>query len=54
MEFYENRSKRAFIGLIWLWRALQKGYQRRRTRRILDKMSDAQLKDIGLTRHDYR
>ena len=54
MEFYENRSKRPFIGLVWLWQALRKWYDRERTRRVLDKMSDAQLKDVGLSRDDYR
>lgn len=54
MEFYENRSKRPFIGLVWLWPALRKWYDRERTRRVLDRMTDAQLKDVGLSRDDYR
>ncbi|MEO3992214.1 DUF1127 domain-containing protein [Pseudocitrobacter cyperus] len=54
MGFYENRAKRPFIGWVLLYRAVQQWYLRKRTQRILDKMSDEQLKDIGLTRNDYR
>lgn len=54
MEFYENRSKRPFIGLVWLWQALRKWYDRERTRRVLNRLSDAELKDVGLSREDYR
>jgi len=53
MEFNENRSKRPFIVFIWLWEALKKGYRLHRTRRILQGMSDEQLKDVGLSRHDF-
>ena len=54
MEFYENRSRRPFIGFVLLARAVRKWYLRRCTRRVLDRMSDAQLKDVGLSRDDYR
>lgn len=52
MEFNENRAKRPFVVFIWLWEAIKSGYRIHRTRRILQKMSDEQLKDVGLTRHD--
>lgn len=53
MEFYENRSKRPFIGFVLLARAWRKWYQRRCARRTLDRLSDEQLKDVGLRREDY-
>lgn len=52
MEFNENRAKRPFVVFIWLWEALKSGYRIHRTCRILQRMSDEQLKDVGLTRHD--
>ncbi|AHE71942.1 hypothetical protein M942_23135 [Enterobacter ludwigii] len=52
MEFYENRSKRPFIVFVWIVKTLRNGYRIHRTRRILSKMSDEQLKDVGLSRYD--
>ena len=52
MEFYENRAKRPFAVFIWMGKALKKWYRNNRTRRILNGMSDEQLKDVGLSRFD--
>lgn len=52
MEFYENRSKRPFIVFVWIGKTLRNVYRIHRTRRILSKMSDEQLKDVGLSRYD--
>lgn len=52
MEFNANRAKRPFVVFIWLWKAIKNAYRIHRTRRILQRMSDEQLKDVGLTRHD--
>ncbi|WP_071886690.1 DUF1127 domain-containing protein [[Enterobacter] lignolyticus] len=53
MEFYENRAKKPFIGFVLLWQAFKKWRRQAATRRALDQLSDAQLKDIGITRSDY-
>lgn len=50
MEFHENREKRPFIGFVLLRRALKKWHRQHQAQRTLQKMSDAQLKDIGLRR----
>ncbi|MDC7314268.1 DUF1127 domain-containing protein [Enterobacter ludwigii] len=52
MEFYENRSKRPFVVFVWIGKTLRNWYRIHRTRRILSKMSDEQLKDVGLSRND--
>lgn len=52
MEFYENRSKRPFIVFVWIGKTLRNWYRIHRTRRMLIKMSDEQLKDVGLSRYD--
>ncbi|WP_336213960.1 DUF1127 domain-containing protein [Enterobacter sp. P82] len=52
MEFYENRSKRPFIAFVWIAKTLRNWYRINRTRRILSQMSDEQLRDVGLSRHD--
>ena len=52
MEFYENRSKRPFIAFIWIGKTIKHWYRVNRTRRILSRMSDEQLKDVGLSRYD--
>ena len=52
MEFNENRSKRPFIVFVWIGKTLRNWYRIHRTRRILSKMSDEQLKDVGLSRYD--
>ncbi len=52
MEFHENRARQPFIGFILLWRFMKKGWQIYQTRRILQRMSDEQLKDVGLRRDE--
>ena len=52
MEFYENRSKRPFVAFVWIGKTICNWYRINRTRRILRQMSDAQLKDVGLSRND--
>ncbi|BBR60732.1 DUF1127 domain-containing protein [Klebsiella sp. WP7-S18-CRE-02] len=52
MEFHENRAKQPFIGFVQLWRFMKKGWQVRQTRRVLQRMSDEQLKDVGLRRDE--
>ncbi|MCU6665625.1 MAG: DUF1127 domain-containing protein [Silvania sp.] len=52
MEFNENRARRPFALFIWTGRAVKKWYRINRTRRILSRMSDEQLKDVGLSRFD--
>jgi uncharacterized protein YjiS (DUF1127 family) len=52
---FENRSKRPFIVFVWMWKTVKNWYRINRTRRILSRMSDEQLKDVGLSRFDvYR
>ncbi len=53
MEFYENRAKKPFYVFVQIGRWLQHEWKIYQTRRVLDKLSDAQLKDIGLRRDDY-
>ncbi|HEY4466611.1 MAG TPA: DUF1127 domain-containing protein [Klebsiella sp.] len=50
MEFHENRARQPFIGFVLLARAIKKWWLRGQTRKILQRMSDAQLKDVGLRR----
>ncbi|SFR09102.1 MULTISPECIES: DUF1127 domain-containing protein [unclassified Enterobacter] len=52
MEFFENRPKRPFIGFVLIWRAFKKWRHQVQTRRILSRMSEAQLRDVGLNRDD--
>ena len=52
MEFNENRPFRPFIGFVLVWQAFVKWRRRAQTRRILQGMSDEQLRDVGLTRND--
>jgi uncharacterized protein YjiS (DUF1127 family) len=52
MEFYENRAKRPFIAFVWICKTVKQWYRVNRTRRILNRMSDEQLKDVGLSRYD--
>lgn len=52
MEFFENRPKRPFIGLVQLWHWAKRAWERRKTRIILRNLSDEQLKDLGLRRDD--
>ena len=52
MEFYENRAKRPFFVFVLIWRAWKKWYVLCQTRRLLRRLSDAELRDIGLRRDD--
>ncbi|MCA1179887.1 MULTISPECIES: DUF1127 domain-containing protein [unclassified Pantoea] len=57
MEFDQNRAARPFdVTLLDLFRgarrAMRQWRARRETRQILSQLSDAQLRDIGLTRND--
>ena len=52
MEFYENRARRPFAIFIWTGKMIARWYRINRTRRILSKLSDEHLKDIGLSRLD--
>lgn len=60
MEFHENRAAKPFswglIKAIFIipYRHWQRQRMRACTRKILSQLSDAQLKDIGLTCHDVR
>lgn len=49
MEFHENRARQPFIGFVLLVRFI-KMVASGQTRRVLQQMSDEQLKDIGLRR----
>ncbi|WP_330982154.1 MULTISPECIES: DUF1127 domain-containing protein [Enterobacterales] len=53
MEFYENRAKAPFQIFVLMGRWVKQSWRARQTRRVLDKLSDEQLKDIGLRRNDY-
>lgn len=50
MEFHENRARQPFIGFVFLARAFKKWWLREQTRRTLQRMSDEELKDVGLRR----
>ncbi len=57
MEFDQNRAAKPFdVTLLDIFRgarsAVRNWRNRRETRKILSHLSDAQLRDIGLTRHD--
>ncbi|MCE6963848.1 DUF1127 domain-containing protein [Enterobacter sp. MW07] len=52
MEFYENRAKRPFYLFIWMGKLLVRWYRINQTRRILNRLSDEHLRDIGLSRAD--
>lgn len=52
MEFFENRPKRPFIGFVLLWRKFQSLRVRWQTRKVLQALSDEQLRDIGLRREE--
>lgn len=52
MEFHENRAKRPFFIFVLLWQAYKKWRIQRQTRRLLQRLSDAELRDIGLSRDD--
>ena len=50
MEFHENRARLPFSGFVLLVRFIKKWCLQEQTRRVLQQMSDEQLKDIGLRR----
>lgn len=52
MEFYENRAKQPFFVFVLIWRAFRKWRLQRQTRQLLCRLSDADLRDIGLSRND--
>lgn len=52
MEFFENRPQRPFSGFVLLWRQLRRWHLLAKTRRELRRLSDEQLKDMGLRRSD--
>jgi len=52
MEFHENQSKRPFLLFTHTWNWLVKKWQRRHTRKVLHRLSDEQLKDLGLKHSD--
>jgi uncharacterized protein YjiS (DUF1127 family) len=58
MGYDENRAAKPFTGtpyqlVRYLWRSYKRWQLRRETRVILSKLSDSQLKDIGLGRNDW-
>lgn len=58
MGYDENRAAKPFKGtpyqlVRYLWRSYKRWQLRRETRVILSKLSDSQLKDIGLGRNDW-
>lgn len=52
MEFFENRPKLPFIGFVLIWRAFKQWRRQAQTRKLFSRMSDAQLRDVGLKRDD--
>lgn len=57
MEFDQNQAAKPFdVTLLDMLRGarrvIKRWRDRRETRKILSHLSDAQLRDIGLTRHD--
>ncbi len=52
MEFHENRARQPFIGFVLVGRFIKKQIILWRTRRVLQAMSDEQLKDVGLRRDE--
>ncbi|VFS12328.1 Uncharacterized conserved small protein [Citrobacter koseri] len=47
MEFHENRAKQPFIGFVQVWQAIKRWRLRAQTQRVLQRMNDEQLKDVG-------
>lgn len=59
MGYDENRAAKPFAGtpyhlVRYLWGRYKRWQLRRETRFILSKMSDSQLKDIGISRDDWK
>lgn len=58
MGYDENRAGKPFTGtpytlVRYLWRSFRRWQCRHETRLILSKLSDSQLKDIGLSRNEW-
>lgn len=53
MEFHENRAQAPFQIFVLMGRWIVQTWRVRQTRRTLDRLSDEQLKDVGLRRDDY-
>jgi len=58
MGYDENRAAKPFaitpyLLLRYLWRSFRRWQLRRETRTILSRLSDSQLKDIGIDRNDW-
>jgi len=59
MGYDENRAAKPFAGtpyhlVRYLWRRYKRWQLRQETRAILSRLNDAQLKDIGLRRDDWK
>ncbi|MDU6925724.1 DUF1127 domain-containing protein [Franconibacter helveticus] len=52
MEFHENRPLRPFYGFVLLARFIRSVWRRHQTRRLLSRLDDDKLRDIGLRRED--
>lgn len=52
MEFHENRPVRPFYGFVLLARIIRSAWRRHQTRRLLSRLDDEKLRDIGLRRDD--
>lgn len=52
MEYDVNRAKRPFAFYVLLGRWLRQQWRIMRTRRALSRLSDEQLRDVGLRRDD--
>lgn len=53
MEYHENRAKAPFQIFVLIGRWMAQTVRAWQTRRVLDRLSDEQLKDVGLRRDDY-
>lgn len=53
MEFYENRAKAPFQIFVLMGRWVKQTWRAWQTRRVLERLSDEQLKDVGLRRSEY-
>lgn len=52
MEFNENCGRQLFSGFVLLWCAWLRWREQCRTRRALQRMSDKQLRELGLRRDE--
>ena len=53
MEFHENRARQPFIGFVLLVRFIKKWWLQEQTRRVLQQMSDDQLKRAVFYRQTF-